>query len=66
VKSKQDKGHRREVELTVEAMKQGSCAPIPFEQLIEVTEATFAIEEAIGTQKTVHLGAEASSRYGLV
>jgi len=55
VKGKQDKGHRREVELTVEAMKQGSCAPIPFEQLIEVTEATFAIEEAIGTQKTVYL-----------
>jgi predicted dehydrogenase len=54
VKGKQDKGHRREIELTVEAMKQGVAAPIPFEQLIEVTEATFAIEEAIATQETLH------------
>jgi predicted dehydrogenase/threonine dehydrogenase-like Zn-dependent dehydrogenase len=55
VKGRQDKGHRREVELTVEAMKQGGFAPIAFEQLIEVTEATFAIEEAIGTKKAVYL-----------
>jgi predicted dehydrogenase len=58
VKGRQDKGHRREIELTVEAMKQGTPAPIPFEQLIEVTEVTLAIEEAIRTQRTVYLGAE--------
>lgn len=54
-KSGQDKGHRREVELTVEAMRHGSPAPIPFAELIEVTEATFAVEEAIRTQRTVPL-----------
>ena len=50
VKGKQDKGHRRELELTVDAMKQGKEAPISFAELIEVTEATFAVEEAIRTQ----------------
>jgi polar amino acid transport system substrate-binding protein len=54
-----DKGHRREVELTIQAMQQGNEAPIPIAELIEVTEATFAIEEAIRTQKTVNLGARA-------
>jgi predicted dehydrogenase/threonine dehydrogenase-like Zn-dependent dehydrogenase len=52
-----DKGHRREMELTIEAMEQGKGAPIPFPELIEVTEATFAVEKAIRTQRTVPLGA---------
>jgi predicted dehydrogenase/NADPH:quinone reductase-like Zn-dependent oxidoreductase len=55
-KGGQDKGHRRELELTIEAMKHSKDAPIPFEQLIEVTEATLAVEEAIRTQRTVPLG----------
>ena len=57
LKGGRDKGHRREVELTVDAMKEGRSAPIPFAELIEVTEATFAIEEAIRTQRAVSLGA---------
>jgi predicted dehydrogenase len=56
LKSGQDKGHRREMELTVAAMKQGKEAPIPFAELIEVTEATFAIEEAVRTQKAISFG----------
>jgi polar amino acid transport system substrate-binding protein len=59
-----DKGHRRELELTVEAMGHGKDAPIPFDQLVEVTEATFAIEEAIRTQRTVHLDGRAVYRLG--
>jgi predicted dehydrogenase/threonine dehydrogenase-like Zn-dependent dehydrogenase len=55
LKGGRDKGHRREMELTVEAMKQGKEAPIPFAELIEVTDATFAVEEAIRTQRTVPL-----------
>jgi predicted dehydrogenase/threonine dehydrogenase-like Zn-dependent dehydrogenase len=55
LKSGQDKGHRKEVALTVAAMKQGDEAPISFVELIEVTEATFAIEEAIRTGKAVPL-----------
>jgi predicted dehydrogenase/threonine dehydrogenase-like Zn-dependent dehydrogenase len=55
VKGSRDKGHRRELELTVDAMKRGQEAPIPFAQLLEVTQATFAVEEAIRTQRTVSL-----------
>jgi predicted dehydrogenase/threonine dehydrogenase-like Zn-dependent dehydrogenase len=55
VKGSRDKGHRRELELTVEAMKRGQEAPIPFAQLLEVTQATFAVGEAIRTQRTVSL-----------
>ncbi len=54
-KRARDKGHRRELELTIEAMRQGKEAPIPFEELLEVTKASFALEEAIRTQKTVSL-----------
>jgi polar amino acid transport system substrate-binding protein len=61
LKSRQDKGHRKEMEMTVAAMKQGKSAPIPFAELIEVTAATFAIEEAIRTQETIPLG---NSFYG--
>jgi predicted dehydrogenase/threonine dehydrogenase-like Zn-dependent dehydrogenase len=57
VKGKRDKGHRRELELTVDALKHGKEAPIPFAELIEVTEATFAVEEAIRMQRTVSLDA---------
>jgi predicted dehydrogenase/threonine dehydrogenase-like Zn-dependent dehydrogenase len=53
IKGGRDKGHHREMELTIEAMEQGKDAPIPFAELIEVTEATFAVEEAIRTQMTV-------------
>ena len=56
LKGGRDKGHRREVELTIEAIGQGKDSPIPFEDLVEVTEATFAIEEAIRTKRIVSLG----------
>jgi predicted dehydrogenase/threonine dehydrogenase-like Zn-dependent dehydrogenase len=56
LKSGQDKGHRREMELTIAAMKQGEEAPIPFAELMEVTEATFAIEEAIRAGKAILVG----------
>jgi predicted dehydrogenase/threonine dehydrogenase-like Zn-dependent dehydrogenase len=55
LKSGRDKGHRRELEVTVEAMQRDRDAPIPFDELIEVTEATFAIKDAIRTQRTISL-----------
>ena len=58
-KSGRDKGHRRELEMTVEAMRQGKEAPIPFAELVEVTEATFAIEEAMRTQRKVNMYGDA-------
>jgi predicted dehydrogenase len=56
LKGGRDKGHRRELALTVEAMTQRKNSPIPFAELIEVTKATFAVEEAIRTQRTVSFG----------
>ena len=52
-KGRQDKGHRRELELTIAAMKLGRAAPISFGELSEVTRAMFAIEEAIRSQRMV-------------
>jgi polar amino acid transport system substrate-binding protein len=42
-----DKGHRRELHLTLEAMAMGKEAPISFEELLSVTETTFSIKEAV-------------------
>ncbi len=47
-KTSQDKGHRKELELTIEKMVSGGASPIGFEELCEVTEITFRIEEALG------------------
>jgi predicted dehydrogenase len=54
-KSQQDKGHRRELAMTVEAMRLGKEAPIPFAELVEVSEATLAVEEAIRMRRVVML-----------
>jgi predicted dehydrogenase/threonine dehydrogenase-like Zn-dependent dehydrogenase len=60
LKGERNKGHRQELELTVDAMREGNSAPIPFTELMEVTRATFAIEQAIRTQRTVHMDALAA------
>jgi len=49
LKAARDKGHRQEIKLTVEAMLAGKGSPIPFPEIIEVTEATFAIVEAVAS-----------------
>jgi len=48
-KGRRDKGHNREVQLTVEAMRRRGSSPIPFEEIAEVSEASIAILEAIAT-----------------
>jgi predicted dehydrogenase/threonine dehydrogenase-like Zn-dependent dehydrogenase len=53
MKARRDKGHEREIAATLEAIRSGRTSPIPFEELMEVSEATFAIEEAIGSATTV-------------
>ncbi len=55
-KHRRDKGHQREVELTLKAMRSGGAAPIPFEQLVEITKASFAVHESISTGQPVLLG----------
>jgi polar amino acid transport system substrate-binding protein len=46
LKSSSDKGHYHEMELTVNAIRSGKQAPIPFEELVEITRATFLVQEA--------------------
>ena len=47
LKATSDKGHRRELELTLEAVRTGEQAPIPFDELVEVTNATFLVQQAV-------------------
>ena len=54
-KAGRDKGHQREIDLTLEAIRRGTGSPIPFEELVEVSGVTIAIEEAIGTGRPVAL-----------
>jgi hypothetical protein len=54
-RARRNKGHEQEIELTLEAIRQGGSSPIPFEELMEVSEATIAIEEAIASGEAVSL-----------
>lgn len=44
---RQDKGHAAEVAAFLSAVEQGGPPPIPFDEIVEVTRATFQIERAI-------------------
>jgi hypothetical protein len=59
MKARRDKGHDREIQLTLDAIRRGEGSPIPFEDLVEVSEATLAVQEAITTGKPVALRATA-------
>jgi predicted dehydrogenase/threonine dehydrogenase-like Zn-dependent dehydrogenase len=48
-KGRRDKGHRREIELTIEAIRTGHPSPIPFEELVEVSSVCIAVDQAIAT-----------------
>jgi hypothetical protein len=61
IKARLDKGHAREIELTLGAIRRGASSPIPFEELIEVSEATIAVEDAIATGNSVSLRAPYAS-----
>ena len=54
-KGSSDKGHRREMDLTLNAMRQGAAAPIPFSELAEVSRATFLVQEAARSRATISL-----------
>jgi hypothetical protein len=55
IKARRDKGNAREIQVTVEAIRSGGPAPIPFDELMEVSAATLAVEEAIAAGKAVSL-----------
>lgn len=48
IKAKRDKGHRQMLALTLDALRSGGPAPIPFDELCEVTQATFTIHRCLG------------------
>ncbi|MCK4252783.1 Gfo/Idh/MocA family oxidoreductase, partial [candidate division WOR-3 bacterium] len=54
-KKSQDKGFRNEISAFFDAIKNGKSSPIPFEQIVETTLATFAINESINTGKVITL-----------
>jgi predicted dehydrogenase len=54
-KSTQDKGHRKELELTIASILNGKPSPIDFSEICEVTDATFQVEEVLMSAK--HPGA---------
>ncbi len=53
MKGRQDKGHRAQFELLLERIKEGGDPLIPFESLINTTEASFAAIESLRTNKWV-------------
>ena len=54
---RQDKGHRAEWEAFSRAILAGGPAPVPYEQIFGVHEATFAVIEAIHSKQSVSIGA---------
>ena len=60
--SGQDKGHRAIWQAFTEAIRSGGPAPIPYHELVGVTQATFAVVESLRTGHSVEieplLGAE--------
>ena len=53
-----DKGHRAEVLATIEAVRLGKPAPIPFADIVLTTRATFGIVESLATGGAVPVTAE--------
>jgi predicted dehydrogenase len=51
----QDKGWVNEWKVFVKAIREGGEPPIPYEQLIGVTQATFAVVESVRTGKKVSI-----------
>jgi len=58
--SVQDKGHMRQLALWIESIKDGKTIPVPFNESVASTMATFAIHESLNKGETV--GFEAFSR----
>jgi predicted dehydrogenase len=59
--SAQDKGHKAEMHCLIDAVQKGTDLPIPFDEQIEVTSATFAILESIAEGVRIELGGPSGS-----
>ena len=64
LKGAADKGHGREMELTLNAMREGTAAPIPFRELAEVSKATFLVQEAARCGGAISLAAVSEPEQG--
>jgi predicted dehydrogenase/threonine dehydrogenase-like Zn-dependent dehydrogenase len=53
-----DKGHGRELELTIEAMRTGQPSPIAFEELVEITKVTHTVHDLLMQNRAVSLPAQ--------
>ena len=53
----QDKGHGAEIAAFVRAVREGGVSPVPFDEAVDATDATFAILESIESGSAVDLGA---------
>lgn len=52
---RQDKGHRAEVEAFINAVAAGASSVIPFDEIVNVTKASFAAVESAKTGKVISL-----------
>jgi predicted dehydrogenase/threonine dehydrogenase-like Zn-dependent dehydrogenase len=59
-KSSQDKGHRQELDRTIQALRHGGSSPIPFDEVCEVTELTFRIQAIIDNRSLCELPGESA------
>jgi predicted dehydrogenase len=53
--SRQDKGHKHEIAAFVNLLINGGKILIPFEQLVNVTKASFAVMDSAAKGKTINL-----------
>jgi predicted dehydrogenase len=53
IKARQDKGFDAEIAAFVNAVVNGGPAPIPFSEILEATETTFAIHQALDTGQVI-------------
>jgi len=51
----QDKGHAAEIAAFVRAVAKGEASPVPFDEAVAATEATFAVLDSISTGAAVDL-----------
>ena len=56
-KSTQDKGHHRQIELWINSIKEGIPVPVPFDESVNSTIATFMIHESLDRGENIHFEA---------
>lgn len=55
LKTKQDKGHKEQFELLTKRWREGGKPIIPFDEIINTTQATFAAIESLKQSKTIEV-----------